>query len=175
MSVSYSNKFFLKPVEGSKRAKVYQRIIVNREKTELYTGIELDPKLWEEGLQRTKGNNVLNKRLSDKENEVHTIIDQLQRDKKHVTAKAVKRLIRGEDGSEGTLLKEYVTKFIEGRKQNAENAERTVWGYENFADHLAKFIVHHNFGEDILLNQLDYSFLQSMDSYLLQQEAKGKG
>ncbi|AHM60931.1 integrase [Flammeovirgaceae bacterium 311] len=175
MSVSYSNKFFLKPVEGSKRAKVYQRIIVNREKTELYTGIELDPKLWEEGLQRTKGNNVLNKRLSDKENEVHTIIDQLQRDKKHVTAKAVKRLIRGEDGTKGTLLKEYVQKFIQVREQNAENAQRTIWGYNNFSDHLDSFLVHHNYGEDVLLNQIDYNFLQNLDSFLLQQKAVGKG
>ncbi len=35
MSLSYSNKFFLKPVAGSKRVKNFQCVIVNRQKAKL--------------------------------------------------------------------------------------------------------------------------------------------
>ena len=77
MSLSYSNKFFLKPIEGSKRAKIFQRIIVNRQKAEIYTGIEIENRLWEEAAQRTKGNAAVNKRLSEKESELHNLISEL--------------------------------------------------------------------------------------------------
>jgi integrase/recombinase XerD len=173
MSVSYSNKFFLKPIEGSKRAKIFQRIIVNRQKAELYAGIEIEERLWEEASQRTKGNAAVNKRLSEKESELHNLIHQLEQEKKQITAKVVKTMLKGEGPVEVKLL-DYCVRYIEGVEKDGEVTQVTIWGYKNVMDHLSNFIKTYGVGEDIAINQIDYSFLKKFDSFLLQQKAVGK-
>ena len=173
MSVSYSNKFFLKPIEGSKRAKIFQRIIVNRQKAELYTGVEIEERLWEDASQRTKGNAAVNKRLSEKESELHNLIHQLEQEKKQITAKVVKTMLKGEGQVEVKLL-EYCLRYVETMEKDGEVTQVTIWGYKNVLAHLSNFLKASGIGEDIAINQLDYGFLKNFDSFLLQQTAVGK-
>jgi uncharacterized protein YdcH (DUF465 family) len=172
MSISYSNKFFLKPIEGSKRAKIFQRVIVSRQKAELYTGIEIEERLWEEAAQRTKANAAVNKRLSEKESELHNLIYQLEQEKKPITAKVVKAMLKGEGRKEVKLLG-FCSNYIEGIEKDGEVTPKTVWGYKNVFDHLSGFTKSYCHGGDTAISQVDYRFIKSFDSYLLQQKAIG--
>ena len=174
MSLSYSNKFFLKPIAGSKRAKIFQRVIVNREKAELYTGLELEERLWDEASQRTKGNATINKRLSEKESELHNVMYQLEQEKKPITAKRVKAILKGEDGEPEVKLLAYAKEYIARREDDGELTARTIWGFKNLKDHLTNFIKNHVGEDDVSLKEIDYNFLKSLDSYLLKQKAEGK-
>ncbi|WP_224994497.1 site-specific integrase [Cesiribacter sp. SM1] len=176
MGLSYSNKFFLKPVAGTKRARIYQRLIVNREKAELYTGLEIEEKIWDAASQRTKGNAVINTRLVEKESELHKLIGKLQEEDRDINAKLVKSLLRGdeEDQKKKVKLLAYAEKYIAGREEDGELTARTIWGFKNLKDHLTKFITLHVGEEDVALKDIDYNFLKSLDSYLLKQKAEGK-
>lgn len=55
-----------------------------------------------------------------------------------------------------------------------EVSQVTIWGYKNVIAHLSNFIKTYRDGEDIAINQMDYSFLKSFDSFLLQQKVVGK-
>ena len=176
MSLNYSNKFFLKPKAGSVRAKIFQRITVNRLKAELYTGLELEERLWDPDSQRTKGNATINKRLSEKESELHNVIFKLEQEKKSVTAKSVKALLKGGDDDErqeGKLLV-YSKQYIAGREADGELTDRTIWGFKNLYDHLSKFVRLHCGNEDVTMKEIDYNFLKGLDSYLIKQKAEGK-
>ena len=176
MSLSYSNKFLLKPIEGTKRARIYQRIIVNREKAELNTGIEIEERIWDAASQRTKGNAVINSRLVEKESELHKLIGKLQEEGKDITAKRVKAFLKGEDEEQKQAVKllAYAQKYITGREEDGELTARTIWGFKNLKDHLTKFVALHVGEEDVALKDIDYNFLKSLDSYLLKQKAEGK-
>jgi integrase/recombinase XerD len=176
MAVSYSNKFYLKPEEGAKRLKIYQRIIVNRQKAELYTGLQIEPKHWDEGKQRTTvKNNVLDKRLSEKEHDLHTLISKLEKEKKVITVKMVKKLLKSGEDADNAYLLDFIARYIAQKEQDNETVERTIFGYKNFLRHLTAFVASQKLGPDVPLGQVDYGFLRALDSYLLQQKAAGKG
>lgn len=176
MSLSYSNKFLLKPIKGTKRARIYQRIIVNREKAELNTGLEIEERIWDAASQRTKGNAVINSRLVEKESELHKLIGKLEQEKKEITAARVKTMLKGDDEEQKQTVKllAYAEKYISGREADGELTARTIWGFKNLKDHLTKFVTLHVGEEDVALKDIDYNFLKNLDSYLLKQKAEGK-
>ncbi len=118
-------------------------------------------------------NAAVNKRLSEKESELHNLIHQLEQEKEQITAKVVKTRLKGEGPVEVRLL-DFCASYIEGVEKNGEVSQVTIWGYKNVLAHLSNFIKIYRGGDDIAINQMDYSFLKSFDSFLLQQKAVGK-
>lgn len=104
---------------------------------------------------------------------MHNLIHQLEQEKQQINAKVVKTMLKGEGPVDVKLL-EYCLSYIETMDKDGEVSQVTIWGYKNVLAHLSNFVKANAIGEDIAINQLDYGFLKSFDSFLLQQIAVGK-
>ena len=69
-----------------KKSPIYLRITLDRKKAEAATSYYLEPKEWDESLQRTKKNKQINEDLIANEQKVYDIVRNLEKTKKPITA-----------------------------------------------------------------------------------------
>ena len=153
--------------EKAKKYPIYLRITVDRKKAEIATNYFLQPKEWDESLQRTKKNRQINEDLSSTEQQVHDIAKSLERANKPVTAHAIKTFLTGKDKVEAYLLESY-DRHMERLEKAGEVEKVTVTRYKETKTHLMGFLQEKKL-EDILLAHIDYKFLSDLDLYLLNQ------
>ena len=169
MKNSLTIKYYLNfPKTEKELPKIYLRITFNRLKAEFSTGLSIDKDEWDLSKMRGKKNNALNEELIFIENKILDIRRQLAYNNKPISAKIIRDIYTGNDRTHILLLQyfdEYVNKI---KKQTEEFSKGTVSNYNTTYKHLKNFIKSKS-KNDLPLNEMDYSFINDFDYYLITQ------
>lgn len=167
MRNSISVRFYLNKyrMQGTK-LPIYLRITLNRQKAELATPYTIEPKEWNG--QRTKKNNPINEYLTSIEEQVYDIARQLEKDKKPLTANYIKNYLTEKDKLDAYLLDNY-SRVIDRLKKAGEVENETIVGYLATKKHLENFLQGKKLN-DILIENIDYRFINEFDLFLLNQK-----
>lgn len=154
--------------EKGKKQPVYLRITLERKKAEVATSYYLEPKEWDESLQRTKKNKQINEDLAATEQKLYDIVRTLEKNKKPVTAHIIKTYLTGKDKVAAYLLEAY-DKYMDRLEAAGEVEAETVKRYRETKAHLIGTLQVKKL-DDILIEHIDYKFISDYDLYLLQQK-----
>lgn len=161
-----SIRYYLNEYKGNgKKTPLYLRITLQRKKVEIATGYYLEPKEWDESLQRTKKNREINEDLSATEQKVYDIAKRLEKEKKPLTAHTIKNHLTNKDRIDAYLLESFEGQ-MNRLKIAAEVEEETITRYDETKAHLIAFLKEKKF-DDILIEQIDFKFISDFDLYLL--------
>ncbi len=151
-----------------KKYPIYLRITLNRKKAEAATSYYLEPKEWDESLQRTKKNKQINEDLIANEQKVYDIVRNLEKTQKPITAHIIKTYLTGKDKVAAYLLEAY-DKHMDRLEAGGEVEKETVQRYRESKAHLIGLLQDKKL-EDILIEHIDYKFISVLDLYLLNQK-----
>ncbi len=168
MAGQASIKFYL--FEGPKKGGVfpiYMRITFARKKAELHTGYTCTKKEWNEANQNTRNNNVINSKLSDKKAAVYSYLSELEKEKKPVTAALLKDLLTGKSKVKINLL-EYLARHIEEITIRGQIKTISLNKYKQSQTTLHNYIPEKYGLPDLLMDQVNYEFINGYDLYLKQ-------
>lgn len=164
-----SIRYYLNEYKGNdKKLPIYLRITLHRKKAEIATGYSVEPKEWDESLQRTKKKREINEDLSATEQKVYDIAKRLEKEKKPLTALTIKNYLTNKDKIDAYLLESY-DKHMTRLQVAGEVEQETVTRYKETKAHLADFLKEKKM-EDILIEQINYKFITDFDLYLLRQK-----
>lgn len=167
-----SLKFFLNEAKGKgDLGKIYLRITVNRKKAEMATSFNLAPSEWDETRQRAKKSNLINQKLSEIEHRIFTIQNILEYENRPITARILKDLYLEKDKINAYLL-EFYDKFLEGIENNPELSRETVSLYKQTHNYIVRFVNAQFKIKDIPIKQVDFKFINNLDSFLLNNNLK---
>lgn len=165
MKSNLSINFYLsKTKEKGDKLPIYLRVIYSRKKAECFTGLYIEDKNWNPAKQRAKKDNQINDQLGTIESKINTILYNLEKDEKQVSASLIKNLYTGKDKIEKSLL-EYFELHIKELKFTNELAKNSISRYIDTFQHLEEFLKQKK-QKDYLLRKVDFKFLNEFDSYL---------
>lgn len=169
MANTVSLKFLVpQSVAPDKKACIFLRILCNRQKAELSTGIVVTPLEWDASRERVLKNPRANEELAFIANRIHEIRRELVLAGLPVSARVLKERFLGKQERVVCLL-DYFRMQVEriaGMKQSY--APATVQGYQSAYKHLEGFLAVQK-QQQLPLPQVDYKWLQRFDQYLLSQ------
>lgn len=151
-----------------KKQPIYLRITLERKKAEVATSYYLEPKEWDESLQRTKKNKQINEDLAATEQKIYDIVRSLEKNKKPVTAHTLKTYLTGKDKVAAYLLEAY-DRYMDRLEAAGEVEAETVKRYRETKAHLIGILQEKKL-DDILIEHIDYKFISDFDLYLLKQK-----
>jgi integrase/recombinase XerD len=161
-----SIKFYL--FEGPKKEGVlpiYMRITYARKKAELHTGYTCTKKEWNPANQNTRNNNVINSKLSDKKAAVYSYLAELEKENKPVTAALLKDLLTGRSKVKINLL-DYLANHVQEITTRAQIKTISLNKYKQSQTTLHGYIPEKYGVSDILIDQVNYEFINGYDLYL---------
>ena len=150
------------------KSPIYLRITVKRKKSEVATGYYCEPKEWDSAKQEVWKNNNINKALTNNRQEVHDIAERLEKEKKPVTAHNIKNYLTKKDKLDAYLIDSY-SRLLERLNNAGEVAPETIVGYKATKNHLENFLQGKKMN-DILIENIDYRFINEFDLFLLNQQ-----
>lgn len=162
----YLNKYKAK----GKRMPIYLRIILERKKAEVATKYLLEPKEWSESTQCTRKNGEINDDLIKIKNEVYEIVKNLEKAKQPVTAVIIKTYLTGQSGTEVYLIEAF-NRHIDRLERAGEVGKRTILRYKITKTLLSDLLKEKKL-EDILIEHVDYKFINDFELFLLTKKAK---
>lgn len=167
-----SLKFFLNESKNNpERAKIYLRIIVNRQKAEIATSCSLPLNEWDESKQRSKVSQQINLELNKLENKILQLKNILEYEERPISARILKDMVTQRETLNETLLVFY-QKFIDHTSENPELSPETVSLYKQTFGYVQRFTKETYKAPDIPMKQLDYNFVIRLDQYLLKKGLK---
>lgn len=168
MGTHASIKFYLlnRP-ETATSKPIYMRITYNRKKAELYTGFTCTLKEWNNADQNTRTSATINKKLADNKSAVYTYLDELEKENKPVTATLLKDLLTGKSRVKIKLL-EYLDNHIKEITIRAQIKAISLNKYKQSQTTLKKYIPEKYGLPDLLMDQVNYEFINGYDLFLKQ-------
>ncbi len=167
MAESFSLKFYLnKSKFKGKQYKIYARLIIDRQKSELATNYYLEEDKWDNSKGRAKKNVIINDELSEIEANINRIRRKLLDEGKHVSSKIIVQYLKGEKKEKRYLI-EYLDEHIQEMKLKDEHAENTYNHYTSSRNIYAEFLHKKLRTNDILLNLIDLDFVKKYDLYMI--------
>ncbi len=148
-------------------SSILARLSVGTERIEFSLNRSVKTDLWDNTNRKAKGSSIESKQLNlflqEIQMNVFSCYDQLRREKKLITAKAVKARFFNEDISELTLL----TAF-EYHNEEVSNslAPGTARHYKTCLAHIKRFLEKVIKAEDIFLVELSFSFITRFELFL---------
>lgn len=147
------------------------RISINAEIAQFSTGIDVDPSLWDAKAYCLTGRsrhaaeaNYQIKQLTEKINRYYK---QILDEQGYITAELVKNAISGIGRKKENLLELFREHDEEYTKQvGVTRAEGSLRGYKAAYNQVERFVQTHYGVEDVLLRQLELSFIEQFDAYL---------
>jgi integrase/recombinase XerD len=166
MILSLSIRFYLNAnkAKGDK-SPIYLRVTVDRKKAEIATKYSIEAKDWDDTKQRTKKNVQINEDLSGIESDVYSIAKRLEKEKKLLSANAIKDILTHKDCLDAYLL-EYYDKYIQRLEKAGEVEKVTITRYNETKKYLTQFLNARKLN-DILIENIDFKFLLDLDLFLL--------
>ena len=175
MELNYSLLFYLKKPKNytSGEIPVYMRFTVDGIPKECATTRTADPEKWcsktgrENG--KTESSKSLNFHLDDLQQKVHSTHAQMVREDKQITAAGLRDKFLGRDVPQ--KIPQLLEIFRLHNKQmeeliGKEFEENTLKGYRTCLLHLAAFIKKNYKSDDLVINRLDYNFINDFNHYL---------
>lgn len=161
-----SIKFYLnKAKRKGNQEKIYLRISVNRKKAELATKYFIEPKLWDSGSQKSKGDSIINSHLSELEAKVYRIQRRLEDENRVVTAKIIKDILTNDNFD--VFVLEFFEHFTDQKEHDPELSVETGALYRQTFNKTKSFIKERFKVSDLHIKQLDYKFINEFDQYLI--------
>jgi integrase/recombinase XerD len=166
MSGQASIKFYL--FEGSKKKGVfpiYMRITYARKKAEHHTGYTCTKKEWNEANQNTRNNSHVNSKLSDKKAAIYNFVSDLEKEKKPISAALLKDLLTGKAQVKVNVL-DYLDNHIKEITLRGQIKTISLNKYKQSQNTLRSFIPEKYGRPDLLMDQVNYEFINGYDLYL---------
>ena len=172
---TFSISFFIKKYRSSDgRGPIYARITVNGKRVDLSTKRKVAFERWDENRGVVKGNRqdikMLNAYLEQVRNHLYECHQQLERERKLITAEAIKSRYLGQD-ERGKTLKELV------EYHNEEMKDELAWGtqknYFTTQRYVYEFLQKKRKTTDIYLDELNYKFIKDFVKYILKRPPDG--
>ncbi|MFN8208103.1 MAG: site-specific integrase [Bacteroidales bacterium] len=170
---TFSKLFYIRRTKllNNGEAPIYLRITVNGARTDLAIFRSIHPDLWDSGKGRAKGNTrdirELNAYLDEYMSRLIECKRQLENDYRPVTAESLKNRLLGNDEVNFGILqvfKDHNTKLE--KLGDKEVAEGTIERYLTAYKHLENFILWQYKKSDVLLRDINYSFIKNFEFYL---------
>ncbi|UII21198.1 site-specific integrase [Fulvivirga ligni] len=169
---SFSILFFLRKSKSSqsKPSPIYGRITVNGKRAEISTQRSIASQRWDSRSGRVKGNREdareINAHLDNIQlrlNRIHSKLLELNQD---VNAGFIKDTFNGKDKNKKTLIEvfDYHNKQLESQIGKGY-ALGTYTRFETTKKHVLDFLKTEYKKEDVVLQDLDYSFIARLDNY----------
>jgi site-specific recombinase XerD len=166
MSGQASIKFYL--FEGSKKKGVfpiYMRITYARKKAEHHTGYTCTKKEWNEANQNTRNNSHVNSKLSDKKAAIYNFVSDLEKEKKPISAALLKDLLTGKAQVKVNVL-DYLDNHIKEITLRSQIKTISLNKYKQSQNTLKGYIPEKYGRPDLLMDQVNYEFINGYDLYL---------
>ena len=144
---------------------IYMRITYNRKKAELHTGFTTTLKDWDEANQNSRKNSTINKNLSERKAAVYTFLDELEKANKPATAALLKDLLTGKAKVKVSVL-EYLDNHIKEITVRAQIKNISLNKYKQSHTTLKNYILEKYGKPDMLMDQVNYDFINGYDLYL---------
>ena len=159
---------------------VMGRITLDGGISQFSTGLETAPELWNAKTGESKGKSLhelkVNRELKGLSKTIETHYAQIVEKDGYVTAERIKNAVMGIGKEPTTLLKELEEVTAEIKKCVGINrTDATYKSYVNAYFNLSRFIKEKYKKEDILFNQLEYSFIEDYDLYLKTEQRMATG
>ncbi len=167
-SNTFSILFFIKKHRLSDgKAPVYVRITVDSKRIDLSVKRKVELDRWDETRGLAKGNRpdvkALNTYLEQIRSQLYDCQQQLERERKLITAESVKSRYLGQD-ERGKTLKELVEYHNEEMK--GELAWGTQKNYHTTQRYVYEFLQKKRKTSDLYLDELNYKFIRDFEKYI---------
>ena len=165
---TFGISFFIKKYKANKGlAPIYVRITVNGKSIDLSVKRKAEVQKWDPRKENTKGKTAetveLNNYLGTVRTKLFECRDQLEREHKLVTAKAIKSRYTGED-RESTSLLQLVS--YHNNEMVHELKPGTLKNYRSTEKYIKKFLKEKLKTSDIYLQELNYNFIKSFERFI---------
>jgi integrase/recombinase XerD len=159
MSDNFSILFYLnKQKTSGENYKIYCRIIVNRLKSEFYTGYSAKENEWDEQ-KRTSNLSEINEELSEISSKLYKIRRKLLDNQLPITAASIVDYYKGKK-SHDTYLSVYIQIHIDSIVARGEHSRVTIGQYKATHKIIKEFLQKKFKKKDFLLTEINYNFLQ---------------
>ena len=167
-SNTFSITFFVKKYRASDgKAPIYVRITVDSKRIDLSIKRKVAIDRWDEGRGMAKGNRqdvkTLNAYLEQIRNQLYECQQQLEKERKLITAESIKNRYLGQD-ERGKTLKELI------EYHNEEMKDELAWGtqknYHTTQRYVYEFLAKKKKTSDIYLDELNYKFIKDFEKYI---------
>ena len=174
-TITFSISFFIKKHRVSAgKVPVYLRITVNRKRLDLSIKRKIELSIWDEGKGQAKGSRseakALNLYLEQVRHHLYDCYQQLEQERKLVTAEAIKNRYLGED-ERGKTLKDLL------EYHNEEMKSELAWGtqknYFTTQRYVYEFLEKKLKTSNIYLDELNYKFIKDFEKYVKQRTPDG--
>lgn len=170
----FSILFFLKKGQPMKNGEmpVCLRINVNRQRAEIRTRRSIDPKLWCQAKERSRGRDRLSQDLNHyietSRVRLYQIFEKLEREEKPVSAKIVLDIFNGKtENSQRTLLGVFKEHNEQCRQLiGIDYVAITVNRYDLCCRYLGELISKEYHLDDLPLKEIDNEFIRKFELYL---------
>ena len=154
-------------------APIYARVTVNGRRAEISLRRQCDPESWDDRAHRLKGRNleatVLNNYLDAKYSKLLQCYEDLLKEDRIITAKAIKARFLGADATFKSLqeiLEYHKTTMVDVLKPG------TLKNYGATEKYLSDYLFCEHRIKDIYLKNIDYQFVTSFDKFLRRKKGK---
>ncbi len=166
MGTYASIKFYLlNRDETASLRPIYMRITFNRKKAELHTGFTTTLKDWNAANQNSRKNSTINKSLSERKAAVYMFLDELEKANKPATAALLKDLLTGKAKVKVSVL-EYLDNHIKEITIRDQIKTISLNKYKQSLTTLKNYIPEKYGKVDLLMDQVNYEFINGYDLYL---------
>ncbi|MFM7359261.1 MAG: phage integrase SAM-like domain-containing protein [Sediminibacterium sp.] len=164
--------FFLKNRKNNlNQQPIVMTITLNQDRTQVFTGVWIEKKRWNEKLKRIKGNDeetqVLNDTLLSLISQTRKVCNELLLSGKPYNPNTIKlRLKEGFNKSLGVV--ESYELFLDRMKKliPSKYTKSTLTKYTNTKERVKEFIKHYTQRNDIYLYELESQFMEDFDLWL---------
>lgn len=171
MEATYSISTFIKSKSAGGKALVYLRITVNGERAEISIKRSVERDRWDAAANRMRGNKEdareINALLDNTVLKLNKIYNKLLENAEAITARRIKDIYLGKDGTKKTLLEAFADhNQMMASRIGVDFSRSTYTRYSTTKDHVTAFLKHRYNLEDINLQHLQYAFVTDFEHFL---------
>ena len=164
---SLSIKFFLNTTKtAGDKIKIYCRIIIDRRKSEFYTGFSIKAGFWNTESSRAYRDANLNNELTKIESKIYDIRRSILDLGLPLTASNIVDYYNGKKKLKVYLLS-YFTNHLQHIKSKGELARITIAQYFTTFKIVQQFVQNTLKKNDVLIAEVDYRFIMDLDHYMV--------
>ena len=149
------------------QVNIYLRITLNGKRVNISLKKKINITTWDEKIQRANGTDkdsrILNLYLNEVQSKVYRIYENFKKDEKPFTSQMVKASYLGEDRRHFSFQN-----LIDYHNQKMQHKlhKNTMGQYKTSQRYMVEYILKEYKVTDILLSELDYSFIISFENFL---------
>jgi integrase/recombinase XerD len=161
-----SIRFFLRETTKTHgKQRIYLRLIIDRRKAEVSTGLDIEPTAWDDKKQRVKFSSQVNRELIRMEDEVLSLKRQMEENDQMITARSLLDQFLGRNQGDTGVL-QYWSTTTELFSKEGGRSEITMRLYASTGRKVERFIELYTGRKDYPLRSVDLEFIRSFDHFL---------